>query len=230
MHIIRVTTIEKFRRFMTEASSFDTEVSLIDTIKGTFTGNDKTRTGSCFHKIIEQDALVVPGGIIAEADGVKIFFTDEQAAPAVEFKRQHPAMIHEIEVGKIYETKFGPIKIGGRIDGLEGMEVQDTKTKYRDIDLLDYSDSYQWRFYLELIGLDMFHYDIFQVHYFEALTGSMPYQLNGVVIDEPVRLQCLRYNAMADDCRQLLQEFMDYIHFRNLWPFLKTVTTQPALS
>ena len=53
MYKLSVTTIEKFRRYVVGASEYDTEQALLEAIKGVFTGNDKTRTGSCYHKIIE---------------------------------------------------------------------------------------------------------------------------------------------------------------------------------
>jgi len=221
MYRISVTTIEKFRRYLTEASPYDTEESLLQSITGVFTGNDKTRTGSCCHKIIEQEAYVTDGGLIARADGVQIFFTDEQAAPFVEFKRQHPLMIHEVPASKVYLTGIGPVLVSARIDGVEGQQIQDTKTKFRDFNLREYADSYQWRYYLDMLGIDLFHYDIFEVRGFEALSGPQPYQLPGVEFLDPVRLECARYQYMADDCRLMLQEFLTYIELRNLWKHLK---------
>jgi hypothetical protein len=225
---ISVTTIEKFHRFITDASPFDTEASLLESIKGIFLGNDKTRVGSCYHKIIEQEAHIVDGGLVAEADGVQIFFSDQQALPAVEFKRRHYHMIHEVPATKICDTKIGPVLLSARIDGLEGLHVQDTKTKFRPVDLVQYADSYQWRYYLDMLGLDTFYYDVFEVCGFEALSGGQPFTLPGVIFRDPVRLECLRYPHMGDDCRLMLQEFLEYIQDRNLWQFLKVVPEATA--
>ena len=52
MKLIRVTQIEKFSRYMREASAFDTEQSVIDGISGTFKGNEYTYIGTAFHKQI----------------------------------------------------------------------------------------------------------------------------------------------------------------------------------
>lgn len=206
---------------MTQASSFDTEASLIESIKGVFIGNDKTRVGSAYHKIIEQEAVIVDGGLVAEADGVRIFFTDDQALPAVEFKAQHPTMIHEIPVTKVYETKIGPVLISGRIDGLEGRYVQDTKCKFRAPNFQEYVDSYQWRYYLDMLELSTFLYDLFEIRGFNALEGNQPYTLAGVTFHPNDRLQCNWYTGLRTDCRLMLQEFLDYIELRNLWPYLK---------
>lgn len=55
--LIRVTTIEAFRKYMeqSEYANFEiTEQSVIDSITGVFEGNAYTRIGTAFHKIVEE--------------------------------------------------------------------------------------------------------------------------------------------------------------------------------
>ena len=66
--LVRVTTIESFRRYI-EQSEHDnyeiTEQSVIDNIVGEFQGNEYTRVGTAFHAIIEtgcQPCVVAPAG------------------------------------------------------------------------------------------------------------------------------------------------------------------------
>lgn len=228
MYRLSVTTIEAFRRYITNASAYDTEEALIAKIKGEFKGNDKTTVGSCYGKIIEGDALVVEGGLLPESDGVKIFFTDEQALPAVEFRREHPSMIYEVPVQKVYETKYGPFLVSGRTDGIEGRDVNDNKCKFGTPDFRAYADSYQWRYYLDMLGLSTFFYDVYEVKGFEALKGVSPYQLPGVAFKSYPRLHCSRYNGLSDDCRLMLQDFVEYLEMRRLWAFLKRAA-EPVL-
>lgn len=229
MYRLSVTTIEKFRRYMTQASSYDTEQSLLDTIRGLFTGNDLTRVGGCFGKIIEGDALIAEGGLITEYDGARIFFTDEQAFPAVEFRRKHPAMIYEVPLYKVYETKFGAVQVSGRLDGAEGLDFNDNKCKFKPPDFTEYGDSYQWRYYLDMGRTSIFYYDIYEVRGFEALRGSQPYRLPGVQFIPHDRLQCARYAGLADDCRLMLQDLLEYIELRQLWPYLKLATPEQLM-
>ena len=53
--VVRVTQLEKFRRFITDHSEYDTEQSVIDTLTGEFKGNEYTYIGTAFHKIVEGD-------------------------------------------------------------------------------------------------------------------------------------------------------------------------------
>lgn len=230
MYKISVTTIEKFRRYLVGASARDTEFELLESIKGVFEGNDLTDIGEGYHKIMEGEAFVADNGLIVTIGrnrnntsvNTSIFFTADQARPALDFREAHPLMIHEIPVKKVYETKIGPVLISGRVDGQEGRETQDKKCKFRPPVFQEYIDSYQWRYYLDMLSTSLFWYDLFEVRGFKALTGSMPYQLHGVSFHAHERLQCVRYPRMSDDCLSLLNDFLDYIDLRGLWQYLKT--------
>lgn len=118
---VSVTTLEKFRRYMNDESSFDTEESLIESLKGLFIGNDKTRFGSAYHKIIEGDFYTSDEDVvIVNSEANHFVFSMEQSSPAIEFKASHPLMVHEMNVSKVYETVYFPIQVSGRIDGIEG--------------------------------------------------------------------------------------------------------------
>lgn len=211
---------------MTGASSFDTEEALIESIKGIFLGNDKTKTGGAFHKVIEGDYVAGPHSYVI-ADGIA--FTPAQAEPAFRYKSQHPAMIHEVNVKKIYQVGEYQIYLSGRIDGAEGLHIRDAKTKFRSIDWQEYLDSYQWRYYLDMQNTDVFFYDVFEVRYFNDLRGNPPYTLPGVEFLPAETIKCERYDSMEADCLQLLHEFMGYIDNRNFYHLLKVVNETPVL-
>lgn len=216
--------IEKFRRFMDGVSARDTEEDLLQTIKGVFAGNDMTRVGGAYHQIIEQEAVIADDGLIGESDGYRIFFTAEQAQPAIEFKRAHIHMIHEVPVKKQSESKIGPVLVSGRLDGIDGIQIRDTKCKFGPLDLQEYSDSYQWRFYVDMVdGVDLFYYDFFEFQGFDGLRGEMPFQLHGLMVADVKSLELCRYGRLSQDCHQLLDEFLDYLTFRKLFYCLKTV-------
>lgn len=219
MYKISVTVLEKFRRYMTEASQYDTEEALIESIKGVFLGNDKTKTGGAFHKLIEGDYRNEGSFCIAD----DIAFLPDQAEPAFEFKQKHPLMVHEISVFKDYIVGPHSIRVTGRVDGLDGINIHDSKTKFRSIKYQEYLDSYQWRYYLDILELDNFYYQLFEVIGFESLCGSVPHKLPGVLFIPHEPLQCLRYKGMETDCLNLIIEFMTYIDNRNYYHLLKTV-------
>jgi hypothetical protein len=219
MYRISVTVLEKFRRFMTEASPYDTEDALIESIKGTFLGNDKTKIGGAYHKIIEGDYSFVKASNLFYADDIA--FTAEQAAPALKYKADHPLMVHEVPLSKWYEIDKYQILVSGRGDGIEGKQVRDPKTKFRSINVQEYYESYQWRFYLDILNLNIFYYDIFEVKGFQFLYGNSPYFLKDVHIIAQDPFQCIEYDDMHQDCKRLLAEFMGYIEFRDFFHLLK---------
>jgi hypothetical protein len=87
MFRISVTTLEKFRRYMAGVSAFDTEESLIESIKGIFKGNDKTRFGNAYHELIEGK-YVCPDQDLYQVGGHH--FSAAQARPAVAYKMNQP--------------------------------------------------------------------------------------------------------------------------------------------
>jgi hypothetical protein len=202
---------------MTEASSFDTEQSLLESLMGIFKGNDKTMVGEGFHKIIEGDFQKTRKGVMAN----EILFTREQAQVALDYKASHRFMIHEISIAKAYHTGYFPIQVSGRVDGTEGFNIHDTKTKFRSVDYQEYIDSCQWKFYLDMLGVDVFYYDLFEVQGFTELGGE-PYALHPevkFVAHEP--LQCIRYGDMVGDIQSILTSFLEYLHSKSLVHLLK---------
>lgn len=198
---------------MVEASPYDTEQSLLESIQGIFLGNDKTKTGGAFHKLIEGDFSSETNGFLAD----DILFTSKQAKPAFDFKRQHPTMIHEVSLNKIYRLQNGmEVYVSGRIDGIEGVSIRDAKCKFSSVDFYEYMDSCQWKYYLDILNLNVFYYDVFEVTGFDALPLA-----TDVVFSEVQSLRLTRYGNMVSDCHQVLNEFFEYIQNRNLWQFLK---------
>lgn len=205
---------------MLQLTEYDTEDALIASIRGEFTGNDKTFTGEAYHSLIEGDFSSEQNHFLAG----KILFTPEQARPAFDYKKAHQAMIHEVPVRKIYAIHGQEVVISGRVDGIEGSQVRDIKAKFRAIDSEEYMDSIQWQFYLDILSRKVFHYDVFEVIGFDALTGPAPHKLDGVLFRPHETTTCLAYPGMHEKCHSLIVDFFDYIEDRKLFPFLKTET------
>ncbi len=226
MYRVSVTTIEKFRRYMNEVSPFDTEASLLESIQGLFFGNDKTKFGSAYHKVLEGEAKPGRGGAyVTTEDGVFIF-SPEIAEPGIQFKIAHPLMIHEIPLRKIYESNYGPIQISSRVDGVEGIAVWDHKCKFRSVDWQEYIDSVQWKFYLDILELKAFYYNVFEVQGFDELPTKTPYFIKDVRIIHHEPMLCEAYENMQADMMQELNGFLQYVHEKNLTKFLKPAILQ----
>ncbi len=219
MHRVSVTTLEKFRRYMAEASPYDTEESLIESLKGIFKGTDKTLYGSAYHKLIEGEYVACEGEVAVNIVNDLFVFTKKQYDPALKFREQRLAMIYEQDVRKIYNTSFGPIQVTGRIDGIEFTKAHDFKTCFRAVDDQSYRDSSQWKFYLDMLELGIFQYDVFEIKGFKQLFGS-PHKLDvDVIAHEPII--CNRYKGMEAELLTLLNDFLSYINNRQFQSLLK---------
>lgn len=232
MYRISVTNIEKFRRYLAEASPYDTQQAVIDGLLGRFEGNPKTVTGSAYHKLIENPyhpsikGMEIGGYEYVVVDNIA--FPEEAALQGVAYYRKHPLMVYEVDVKKPYHTSYGPVLVSGRVDGLEGKRVNDTKTKFRPVDdLSEYLDSVQWRYYLDILGCDLFHYNLFEMKRFKSFamgehkTSIIVQDELEVIAHEPI--VCYRYINMHHDCLHILDKFMEFIHTKGLQKYLKRV-------
>ena len=219
--LIRVTQLEKFRRYITEASSYDTEQSVIDTLSGEFTGNTYTRIGSAFHKIVEEgDAFLnynpnYPGYDIY-IDGNVVKFTMKQARVALDYRDEHPGAFHEVRRYKDY----GRAIVTGCADMIDGIEIRDIKTKYSQPNDADYINSCQWRYYLDIFGADVFHFDLFKFEGYKI--DKHGYDVRGLELKRHTPpITCYRYPNMEADNLALLNAFMDWAESRDLIKYLK---------
>lgn len=218
--VIRVTQLEKFRRFITDHSEYDTEQSVIDTLTGEFKGNEYTYIGTAFHKIVEGDTDGCKKLIRTETelagrefniDGHNVKLDLNQCKIALSYRDSFPNAFHEIRE----YMDFGNIIVTGCADIINGFEIRDIKTKYSPIKDQDYTDSCQWRFYMELFGVDDFYFDLFQfIGYDKEKHG---YDVRGLELKlyDPA-ITCHWYNQLKEDNRCLLREFIRWATFRNL--------------
>lgn len=205
---------------MAEVSDFDSEASLIESLEGKFTGNPKTMFGTAYHSLIEKDfkySKAKKRFIVGD-----FHFTEEQAKPGIMYKRAHESMVHEMVVSKIYETKYFPIQVSGRIDGIEGLYIRDIKNKFREPKVQEYMQSIQWSCYLDMLDLNTFYFDLFEIkNYPEFLPDKAPYFFPDVEVIAHEPIECLRYKDMDKDILELLNFFLEYIHNRNFIHLLK---------
>jgi hypothetical protein len=68
--------------------------------------------------------------------------------------------IAEQKIEKVYATPVGPVRVKGKIDGTDGVEVLDFKfTGKPDFEMLE--RTYQWRLYLDMAGAQRFRWEVF---------------------------------------------------------------------
>lgn len=218
MYQLRVTQLEKFRRFKCEASEYDTEQSVIDSLDGTLTGNDKTNIGSAFHWLIEKHH---ERDLKEQCfDKFDVIFNDEQIKIALNHVAELGTFTPEIRMSKVFNTKFGDISITGQIDKLQGKIIRDTKVTFRSKSTTEYYDSYQWRVYLSIFELDRFIYDLFEV---EKYKDEYQRDVTRCIITPYEPYECIRYELMEADVINLLNEFLEWVDYRGLWNVLQII-------
>lgn len=80
-------------------------------------------------------------------------------------------MVRELKAEVRIETKFGPVMLVGKVDGMDGRVVRDYKLTER-FEAERYADSYQWRAYLSMFNCGQFLYQVFQCR-FDPETGKL---------------------------------------------------------
>lgn len=230
--LVRVTMLEKFRRYMSGDYEFETEQNVIDTITKEFQGNEYTRIGTAFHRIVEEGTPVcekvsagtrrflfygkeaeepVPAGRAFDVDGFKVSLDVPQCKVALNYRDMYPDAWHEIRLYKDY----GRALVTGCADVVDGIEIRDIKTKYSEPNDADYINSVQWRYYLDLFNMNVFHFDLFV---FEGYNKDKHgYDVRGLHLrkHEPA-ITCYRYEGMEEDNIRLLNDFMDWVEYRGL--------------
>lgn len=237
--LIRVTQIEAFRKYIEQSDYANyeiTEQSVIDSITGEFKGNEYTRIGTAFHRIVEEGTpqcekipsgertflyygkerkKPVPSGRSFDVEGYKVLMDVPQCKTALAYRNEYPDAFHEIRLYK----DFGNAMITGCADMIDGVEIRDIKTKYSSPTDTDYTNSCQWRFYLQLFNADVFHFDLFVFEGYDK--DKHGYDVRGLPLKryEP-SITCYRYDGMEQDNMNLLNSFLEWAEHRGLTKFL----------
>lgn len=221
--LVRVTQLEAFRRYLAnnEYSRYEiTEQSVIDSISGVFKGSTYTRIGTAFHKIIQDgdyglDYDYHAGCYNIDVDGNIVKFTVPQARVALDYRDEHPNAYHEFRGYKDY----GRAIVTGCADMIDGTEIRDIKTKYSTPSDSDYINSCQWRYYLDIFGADVFHFDLFVFNGYNKEKDG--YDVRGLELTRHTPpITCYRYPEMENDNLALLNQFMDWAEARGLTKYL----------
>ena len=193
---------------------------MIYTIKGDFKGNEYSRIGTAFHKIIEEGEMFLshsddPYSYDVDVDGHRVRFSNAQACVAIGYRGEYPGAFHEVRVFKDY----GRAVVTGCADLIDGIELRDIKTKYSAPSDKDFIDSCQWRFYLDIFNADVFHFDLFIFEGYKI--DKHGYDVRGLELKRHTPpITCYRYPNMEADNLALLNSFMDFAESRNLVQFL----------
>lgn len=168
---------------------------LLMRLRGCQDENDQMRAGkalkSFFARAGEGEILNVT------VDGIQFVFAidEDLALPALQ----------EQSAERVLHTRSGPVKLVGRIDGLEG----DTLTMFKLTEKFDverYIDSYQWRSYLALFNARRFDYHVFCARYDTNRDGSLR-----ITLHDYHRLPVYTYGGLVDDVDKALDGLAEIV-------------------
>jgi hypothetical protein len=216
---VRTTLLESFRRFRDGVTeTYDNEQLMIEKLSGEFIGNNKTEIGSAFHFLIEHTLMTVEN--VKEFQKFGVAFSEKQQEQAYLHSYNLQPFIPEVRQSKVFQIKYGEISITGAMDVLQGNTIRDTKCKFRSPEYLEYYNSFQWRIYLSIFELNRFLYDIFE---FIGYDDKMGKDVSSIELKQHEPFECLRYENMETDIIILLNDFMEWIEFRNLKHLLTNI-------
>lgn len=223
MKRISITTLETYRKFFS-GDEWTNQEAMVAAITTPFEGNAYTYIGSAFHAIVEQGEAVIeelpePGKFRVTVDGHEVIFNEGQVTMALKYRSKLPYAFHEEWIGREFDTPAMPIWVHGRVDILHGTFVRDIKTKYSAVKYNDYVNSAQWKFYLDLTGLDTFYFDLFEFPSYNKDRHGC--DVSSLGIRPYGAIECLRYDGMEDENRRLVCDFTDFIKKYNLTDYLK---------
>ena len=235
--LIRVTTIESYRRYMSDDYSYVTEQDVIDGIVGEFSGNTYTRIGTAFHRIVEEGTPKcskvdegfreytyynkpvrepIPCGRAFDVDGETIVMDVPQIKTALSYREEFDGAFHEVREYKDY----GDAIVTGCADMIYGNMIRDIKTKYSPVDDKDYINSCQWRFYLDLFETDTFAFDLFVFEDYDKNRHKSDVRGLKLTRHQPA-IMCYHYDGMERENRILLDSFLRWADYRGLLPYLQ---------
>ena len=223
MKRISITTLETYRKFLA-GDEWTTQQAMIEALTAPFQGNAYTRIGSAFHAIVEQGEEVIEvldemGKFRVTVEGWPVIFNEAQVAMALKYRSKLPYAFHEEWIGREFKTPSMDIWVHGRVDVLHGTFVRDIKTKYSAVKYDDYANSAQWKFYLDLTGLDTFYFDLFEFPNYKI--DKHGYDVSSLGIRPYGAIECIRYDGMEEENKQLVCDFTDFVTKFNLTQYLK---------
>lgn len=179
---VRVTNLDSFRIWKgTEGLDLDW---LMTRLQDKTEPSDAMKAGTALHKALES-ACEMDVGTLAIDDYRFDFNCDCRIVLPV---------IRECELSR----QYGDIQVVGHFDGQIGNMIVDYKST-EQFDPERYMESYQWRFYLDMGGCDVFLYQIFVIREFGP-PGCYE------VLDTH-QLKQYRYPELHSDCEKLVSEY-----------------------
>jgi hypothetical protein len=185
---VSATDLDTLRRFYDEEDADLAE--LIRKLRHLMPSTELMEAGTALHKALETAEPGVHKGFAA--DGFTFSFeTDAEIdlPPIREMKATREYLIDDVRVTLV-----------GKVDALHGKRIDDHKFTAR-FDAERFTDSHQWRVYLEVFGADEFRWNVF-----EAIESAP----RNYLVRNVHRLTMHRYPGIGDDVERALHAFVQF--------------------
>ena len=186
MNVVRVSALEAFRRWRNDEDSSVDDLFHVPETKA-------MRVGTALHKVLELSSAGTFDKVCS--DGYTFRFDCDIGIPVMQFREFHSS------------KRYGDLTVSGQCDGIVGRTVYDYKTT-GIFNAERYLDGYQWRYYLDIFGLDVFRWLVFVIQ-------PDRYQDRTYVVRDFHCLEAGRYGALHEDCAALARDFQEFLFRAN---------------
>lgn len=160
---------------------------LLRRLRGEEPQTEAMAAGEAFHKILENPNFEEQTEVTHGNFWFSILCEIEVALPRV----------RELKIQK----QYGDLLVRGRVDGLDGLTITDYKTTGQfDADRL--MEGYQWRYYLDMLNCDEFHWQVFVLSQYGA-PGHYD-------VTQTHDLYQRRYLELGTDCEKLAADYLAF--------------------
>lgn len=132
--------------------------------------------------------------------------------------------VFERRCQKDYPIDGRTVTVSGRNDAAHGVVIVEGKTKFGHVDVQDYVDSLQWRFYLDMVPwARCVEYRIHQVGgmYSDKNTGQLRIAKTGVRLEDIHAFRMWRQAGLENDIQTWLSRFVAWADKKGLAGYLK---------
>jgi hypothetical protein len=189
MKYVSVSNIDRFRRYLDGYGDLD---SLIADLTRKTPSTEPMLRGKAWASAMEH--LKSGEHEVIQSEGYRFIFKCYGEIPA--------CSLRELTVF----GEYGEMGVVGRCDRIYGPVVEDDKTS-SFIDIEEYIDGYQWRFYLDMFDADIFRWRIWCMKEVKPKTW---------IVEDTCVFEQYRYPSLHDDCMSLAQEFHEFAK-EHLW-------------
>lgn len=136
-------------------------------VEGAYTPSEEMDRGTALHAIIENPHLAITNHeldtVAHVVNGVPYVFDAED----VDGLRSHfnRKGLWEVPFVNLYRIDGTLVQMRGRLDFIYGRHIIDLKTTDSDIDVTKYTDSLQWKCYIDAVGADSLTYAIARLYW-----------------------------------------------------------------